>query len=135
METTVKNWIVMSISVVLMSTLVSTIMWTFTIGLSIMSSFQDQTIKLYSEAGMSIMIETSNLDSVDATNVYKMLEVNRNIIKNYYIRNLDGTYVYDTRDLLKRPIDRFSVIITGDAAVGFQVRVQQVSTPVIGGTP
>lgn len=133
MESTLKNWIMISISVVLLSSLVSTILWTMAIGLSILSSFQDRTVTLYSEAGMSIMIDSSNLDSVDATNVYKMIEVNRNIIKGFAIQNLDGSYVQDTRELLQRPIDRFSISITGDSAIGFDVIVKQVQAPMVGG--
>lgn len=126
METALEKWIVTSVSVVILASLVATISWTVVIGWDIAASFQDNVIKYYSEAGLSIMVDANNIDDVDAVNLYKMMEVNRNIITDYTIRNLDGTYVFDTRTLLNRPADRFSVVIRGDSSTGFEVIVTQV---------
>lgn len=127
MESTFVRHILVSISCVLLATLVSAIVWTISIGSAIWSSFQDDIIMYYSEAGLSIMVDANNLESLDSANLYKMMEVNRNIITDFRIENLDGTIVSDTRELLDRPTDRFSVIIRGDSSIGFEVSAEQVS--------
>lgn len=132
MEDSIQKSIMMAISVVLVSSLVSTIGWTFVIGANISSSVQDRAIVYYSEAGLSMMVDSNNLDDIDAVNLYKIMEVNRNIITGYFIQNLDGTYEYDTRSLLNRPIDRFSIVIRGDSSIGFEVSINQVVTPKVG---
>jgi hypothetical protein len=133
MENAVRDKIVLAISLVILSSLVSTIAWTFVIGMSIGSSFQDKMASYYSDAGVSMMIDFNNIDNVDAPNIYKMLEINRNVIKDYSIKNLDGSFVLDNRDLLSRPTDRFSITIRGDSSTGFQVEIEQVLSQGVGG--
>lgn len=122
----VSKWILTSISVVVFSSLVSVIAWTLVIGYNIADDLQGDAITYYSEAGLSMMVDANNVDSIDSANLYKVMEVNRNIITDFSITNLDGSFVYDTSELLKRPLDRFSIVIQGDSSIGFEVTAKQV---------
>lgn len=126
MSDLLSKWIFISIAVIIFATLVSLILWTVVLGYDIYADLQGEVIGYYSEAGLSMMIDANNVDSIDSANLYKVLESNRNVIIDYSITNLDGTYVQDTRDLLNRPTDRFKLVIRGDSAVGFQVIATEV---------
>lgn len=127
MEQSTAKFVTLSVSTILLSTIISVILFTVSMGFSIATSFQEKAISLYSDIGASQMIDASNLDTVDAINLYKVLDTNRNNILDYSIKNLDGTQVKDLKELLNRPTDTFKVRITGDTSIGFQVEVQEVS--------
>lgn len=132
MDDTLMKYVIIAIVVVITAAFVGTVAWTMTIGTSIASSIQDTTITLYSEAGLSMMVDANNIDNIDATNLYKVMEVNRNIITDWTIRNIDGSMEKDNRELLNRPTDRFSINIEGDSAIGFKLEAQQVYTKKVG---
>lgn len=121
-----SKWILTCIAVVIFSSLVSVIVWTLAIGYNIADDMQSDVITYYSEAGLSMIVDANNVDSIDSANLYKIMEVNRNIITDYSISNLDGSFVYDTKELLTRPLDRFSIVIEGDSSIGFEVTAQQI---------
>ena len=127
MEGALSKWILTSISVVLFSSLVSLIAWTVMLGYGIAYDLEDDVITYYSEAGLSMMVSANNLESIDSANLYKVMESNRNVITDFQITNLDGSFVYDTRDLLNRPTDRFKVVIRGDSSIGFEVTATEVN--------
>lgn len=126
MENSLKDTIIIGVSVVVLSTFVAVLSWTFVIGFSIYSSFENKIMNSYNDFGVSTMIDSSNVNSVDSVNVYKMIEENRNAIKDYSITNLDGSHVLDTKELLNRPADKFSVNVIGDYAVGYQIEISEV---------
>lgn len=126
MEDVLSKSLIVSVAVVLCSAVISAIAFTIVLGYSIVGALQDDVVTYYSEAGLSIMVDANNLDDLDAANVYKMLEVNRNIITDTDITLLDGSHVVDTRDLLSIPTARFKVDIYGDSSVGFEVRAVEV---------
>lgn len=132
MDDTLMKYVIIAIVVVITAAFVGTVAWTMTIGTSIASRIQDTTITLYSEAGLSMMVDANNIDDIDATNLYKVMEVNRNIITDWTIRNIDGSMEKDNRELLNRPTDRFSINIEGDSAIGFKLEAQQVYTKKVG---
>lgn len=121
-----SKWILTCIAVVIFSSLVSVIVWTLAIGYNIADDMKSDVITYYSEAGLSMIVDANNVDSIDSANLYKIMEVNRNIITDYSISNLDGSFVYDTKELLTRPLDRFSIVIEGDSSIGFEVTAQQI---------
>lgn len=132
MEGVLRTWILTSISVIILAMLTGSIVWTIVIGMNIANDWQDSAIQSYSDAGLSMMVDFSNIENVDALNLYKLIEINRSIIIDYSIKNLDGSYVYDLDELLKRPIDRFKLSIEGDSSNGFIVEVNQVKTERVG---
>lgn len=126
MEGVLSKWILTSISVVLFASLISLIAWTVMLGYGIAYDLQDGVIVYYSEAGLSMMVNANNLESIDSANLYKVMESNRNVITDFKITNLDGSIIYDTRELLNRPTDRFNVVIRGDSSTGFEVTATEV---------
>lgn len=127
MESILTKWVTNSISVVLFAVLVGFIAWSGAIGLSIAGDAQSDVVTYYSEAGLGMMIESSNVDDLDAANIYKVIEVNRNVITSYRIVNKDGSLIQNTLDLLSHPTNRYKVVIRGDAAVGFTFDATQVA--------
>lgn len=122
--------ILVSVSVVLLSTLVGVIAWTVTLGYSIAGDAQSKVITYYSEAGLSMMINAHNIDSVDSANLYRMLEVNRNLITDYSIKRLDNSTIKEFSDLLDNPTSRYKVVIRGDSAVGFEITATEIKVEV-----
>ena len=126
MEDTLAKSIFVFIGTVILAALVSIIMFTIMLGTSIQGSLVERATKYYSEAGLSIMIDANNLDSIDAPNLYKMLCVNSNVIIDWNIMNMDGEYIRDWEELLLTPTSKYSVTIRGDSAIGFEVQATEV---------
>lgn len=126
MEDTVAKSFMISISIVLMGMLSFVIWFTVIMGYNIAADFQSSSIEQYSQAGLSMIINAQNCEDVDAANLYKIMDANRNIIKEYRILLKDGTLITDIRDLLDHPIYRYKINITGDSAIGFLVDVEQI---------
>ena len=124
-ETLVKQFL-MCVSVVLLAMLVGTISWTIVLGTSIRDDFLSEMTTYYSEAGLSIMIDSYNLDSIDSANLYKVMEVNSNVIVDYRIVDLEGNLITDLKELLSRPTDRWSIVIEGDSSIGFKLEAMEV---------
>lgn len=133
MEDGAVKWILISVSVVVFATLVSVMVFTFKLGTAIAGDLENQVAGIYSEAGLSMLVDADNLEDIDGANLYKILEANSNIITSYSIKNLDGSLILETNELLTRPLDRFKVNITGDSRIGFKVEVQQVQVARVGG--
>ena len=127
MEGTFTKSIMVAISVVIVASIVSAIVFTVYLGTQAFSDFQSGVVTQYSEAGLSMMVDAKNLESLDAANVYKMMEVNRNIIKDFSIIKLDGSVITSRSILLQYPTERYSVVITGDSVTGFYVFARQVA--------
>lgn len=126
MEDTVAKSFMISISIVLMGMLSFVIWFTVIMGYNIAADFQSSSIEQYSQAGLSMIINAQNCEDVDAANLYKIMDANRNIIKEYRIVLKNGDIITDIRDLLDHPIYRYKINITGDSAIGFLVDVEQI---------
>jgi hypothetical protein len=127
MDDLVQKWILTMISVVLVATLVGSIVWTVNIGGNIISDYQSNEVKLYSEAGLSVMINQYNLDDVDSISIYKMLEMNKSIINDYKFKTKTGANMsaFDLRNLINNPLDRYEIEnITGDSNSGYTVIIK-----------
>lgn len=118
--------IVIAVSVVLLSSFVGTVMWTANIGYRIWYDIQDTATTLYSESGLAMMIDQHNLESIDSCNLYKMLQVNSSNIRDFRISKLDGNMVTSYEQLLRDPLARFEVTITGDPNIGFYIEADEI---------
>lgn len=127
MDTISVKSILLAVSVILVSMIVSLSLWTTSIGMSIESSMQEEILKDYSSAGLSILVELSKNDEVDSILLYRLLIINKSSVKSYSVTKLDGSIVTDLTILLNKPLDRYKIVITGDVSTGFKVVCNQVS--------
>lgn len=121
MGDTAQRFVLISVATVVLASVVGIILWTVVYGLDVSNDLTDDAITIYSEAGLSMMVDQHNLESIDAANLYKMMEVNRNIITDYAIKDESGVNITDKSYLLEHPTERFKVVITGDSSIGFKV--------------
>ena len=131
MEDTLVKSIFVFISLTVLSALVSIVMFTVSLGMNIYSAATSRVTEYYSEAGLSIMIDAHNLDSIDAPNLYKMLNVNQSVITDWHITDLEGNIIVDWQNILENPTSRYSVNITGDSAMGFEVEAEEIERVVV----
>lgn len=127
MEDSISKYILMAVSVVLLAALLSAIAFGSVFGFQILGNFQSDMAKDYSKAGLSMMIDASNLESIDAANMYRMIELNRHNLIGYEIRDDNNNLITDIELLLNNPMKRFSVVISGDSTSGFRVVAKEVS--------
>lgn len=125
------KYTLISVSVVILASFISLILWTTIMGSKLEGDLENDLTAQYAHASESVMFSASTLESIDSVNLYKMLELNRSTIIDFSIRLLQpvngSIYMSDWRQLIFDPDKRFNVKLKGDSGTGFIVDCQEVN--------
>lgn len=124
--------IMIGFSVVLVAVMVAVVSWTVTVGTNIMDKFNTTMTAVYSDAGLSKMINSKYLDNLDSANTYKLLSSNMSVVKSYEIRDIDKKLITNPSLLAASPLDRYKVVITGNVENGFNIKCTMIEKVKVG---